>query len=74
MAHCTNLAVEPLSNLPVVSKLETLCQALYMYFSMSVKKHLEFQGLADIVETEGLRTLWNVKTRWILLLEPLRGG
>jgi hypothetical protein len=72
MAHRTNLAVEPLSNLPVVSKLETLCQELYTYFSMSAKKHLEFQRLADIVETEGLRMLRNVKTRWISLLEPLR--
>jgi hypothetical protein len=73
MAHHTNLAVKPLSNLPVVSKLETLCQALYTYFSMSAKKHLEFQRLADIVETEGLRMLRNVKTCRISLLEPLRG-
>jgi hypothetical protein len=72
MAHHTNLAVEPLSNLPVVSKLEILCQALSMYFSMSAKKHLEFQRLADIMEIEGLRMLRNVKTHWILLLEPLR--
>jgi hypothetical protein len=47
MVHHTNLAVEPLSNLPVVSKLETLCQALYTYFSMSAKKRLEFQRLTD---------------------------
>jgi hypothetical protein len=72
MAHRTNLAVEPLSNLPMVEKLETLCQALYNYFTMSSKKHLEFQKLADIVETEGRRLLKNVKTRWISLLEPLR--
>jgi hypothetical protein len=51
MAHCTNLAVEPLS---MVLKLEILCQALYSYFNMSSKKHLEFQKLVDIVETEGL--------------------
>jgi hypothetical protein len=72
MAHRTNLAVEPLSNLPVVSKLETLCQAIYSYFNMSSKKHLEFQKLVDIAEIEGLRMLWNVKTRWISLLEPLK--
>jgi hypothetical protein len=56
----------------VVSKLESLCQNLYTYFTMSSKKHLEFQKLADIEETEGLQMLRNVKTRWILLLEPLR--
>jgi hypothetical protein len=58
--------------LPMVEKLETLCQGLYNYFTMSSKKHLEFQKLADIVETEGLRMGKNVKTRWISLLEPLR--
>jgi hypothetical protein len=40
MTHCTNLAVEPLSNLHVVAKLETICQTLYIYFSMSSKKHI----------------------------------
>ena len=63
MAHCTNLAMEPLSNLHVVSKLESLCQNLYTYFTMSSKKHLEFHKIADIVEIEGLRMLWSVKTR-----------
>lgn len=63
MAHCTNLAVEPLSNHPMVSKLESLCQNMYTYFTMNSKKHLEFQKIADIVEIEGLQMLWNVKTR-----------
>jgi hypothetical protein len=62
MVHRTNLAVGPLSNLLVVLKLETLCQALYSYFNMSSKKHLEFQKLADIVERQGLQMPWNIKT------------
>jgi hypothetical protein len=45
---------------------------LYAYFSHSSKKSLEFQKLAEIVETEDLRILRNVSTRWISLLEPLR--
>ena len=57
MAHRTNLAVEPLSNLPIVSKIENLYQAMYVYFSHSPKRHLEFQKLADLVETERLRML-----------------
>lgn len=72
MAHRTNLAVQPLSNLPVVAKLEALCQAMYSYFSHSPKRHSEFEKLANIVETEGRRMLRNVKTRWISLLEPLK--
>ena len=51
MAHRTNLAVQPLSDLPVVAKLENFCQAMYAFFSVSSKRHLEFQELADIVET-----------------------
>jgi hypothetical protein len=72
MAHRTNLAVEPLSNLPMVEKLETPCQALYNYFTMSSKKHLEFQKLADIMETEDLYMPKNLKTWWISLLESFR--
>ena len=67
------MAVEPLSNLSMVKKLETLCQSLYNYFTMSFKKHLEFQKLANIVKTEGLYMCKNVKTWWISLLELLRG-
>jgi hypothetical protein len=72
MAHRTNLAMEPLSNLHVVFKLETLCQRLYSYFSTSSKKHRKFQKLVDIVKREGLLMLRKVKTHWISLLEPLR--
>ena len=57
MAYRTNLAVEPLSRLPLVSKLETLCQEIYNYFKHSSKKHLEFQKLANMVEIEGLAIL-----------------
>jgi len=45
---------------------------MYAYFNASPKRHLEFQKLADLMETEGLKMLRNVKTRWISLLDPLR--
>ena len=72
MAHRTNLAVEPLSNLLVVSKIESLCKNIHNYFSHSSKRYLEFTKLAEIMEIEGLKILNNVKTRWISLLEPLK--
>ena len=72
MAHKTNLAVEPLSDLPIVGKIEDLCQAMYGYFSHSPKRHLEFQRLPDVLEIEGRKILRNVKTRWISLLDPLK--
>jgi hypothetical protein len=71
-AHRTNLVVEALSGLPVLQKLETLCKSLHAYFSGSPKCHLEFRKLAEVVETEGLKILNKVATRWISLLEPLK--
>jgi hypothetical protein len=71
-AHRTNLVVEPLSNLPIVEKCEPLCRSMYAYFSLSPKKHLEFQKLADVVEIKGLNMLRHVKTCWSLVLEPLK--
>jgi len=72
MTHRTNLVVETLSNLPIVSKLEALCQEIYVYFNHISKHHLEFQKLANLVETEGHYMLCNVKTWWISLLDTLR--
>ena len=71
---CTQdkLGVEPLSNLPIVGKYESLCQSMYAYFSPSPKQHFEFQKLDDVMETEWLNMLRNVKTCWISVLEPLR--
>jgi len=71
-AHRTNLAVRALSNLHVVAKIEALCQAMFPYFSHSPKRHLQFQKLAELVETEGRHMLRNVKTRWLSLLDPLK--
>jgi hypothetical protein len=45
---------------------------MYAYFNLSPKKHFEFQKLTDVVETEGLNMLRNVRTHWISVLEPLR--
>lgn len=68
--HRTNLALETISRLPFVHKLEGMCKSLYSYFSASPKHHLEFTKLLEIVETEGLKVLKQVWTRWISLLEP----
>jgi hypothetical protein len=38
MAHCTNLAVKPLSNLLMVQKIEKLLQSLYVYFNAFPKE------------------------------------
>jgi hypothetical protein len=72
MSHQTNVAVQALSNLPLVSKNETLFQALHSYFTSSPKRYLEFTKLIKIVETSGLKILASMRTRWISMLEPLK--
>jgi hypothetical protein len=46
MAHITNLVVQTLSHLQMVSRIEGLFQTLHNYFSKSLKRHLEFMKFA----------------------------
>jgi hypothetical protein len=71
MAHRKNLAVKPLSNLPMVQKIKKLLQSLYSYFNASQKRCNKYQKFAEIVETSGLKILQNVTICWISLLKPL---
>ena len=70
--HCTNLVVLSLSGLPMVKKLEALCNSLHFYFNSFPKRYLEFTKLAEVVETSCQKILDNIKTRWILTLEPMK--
>lgn len=72
MAHKTNFVVSNLSNMPIVTKIEDLCQHLYAYFAHSPNKLLEFQVLPEILKIEGGRMLCNVKQRWISLLSSMQ--
>ncbi len=45
---------------------------MYGYFNHSPKRHLEFQRLAQTLETKGNKILKNVKTRWMSMLDPLK--
>jgi hypothetical protein len=68
MAHIMNLVVQSLFTMPMVSKLENLLQVFYGYFYTSPKCRIEFTELVEIVKTQGLKVLPNVKTRWIGML------
>jgi hypothetical protein len=57
MVHRTNLVVQTLSHLQMVSKIECLFQTLYNYFSKSLKRHLKFMKLAKLMETKGAKIL-----------------
>jgi len=53
MAHRTNLAIERLFTMLMVSKLEDLLQKNYGYFSSSPKHHLQFTKFVAIVKIKG---------------------
>ncbi len=53
MVHITNLAIQTLSHLQMVSKIEGLFQTFNNYFSKSPKRHLEFLKLVEVMETKG---------------------
>jgi hypothetical protein len=72
VAHCTNLAVEVLSEFEMVSAIEKLLKKLFSYFSKSPKRHLELEKLSELLQSKGGNFLNNVKTRWISMLSPLR--
>jgi hypothetical protein len=55
MVHITNLVIQTLSHLQMVSIIEGLFQTLYNYFSKSPKRHLEFFKLVELMETKGSR-------------------
>jgi len=50
MPHCTNLAIQTLSVLSSVSKIENLLAFMYNYFVHSLKPHLDIIKLVEIFE------------------------
>jgi hypothetical protein len=55
-----------LSKLNMFCRLENLFQTLYVYFSKSSKRHLEFNKLPKIMEIQNNKLLKNVKTSGFL--------
>jgi hypothetical protein len=53
MAHHTNLAIQTLSNLLLVSRVENLLECLYGYFNHILEMHLEFTKWEEIMEIKG---------------------
>jgi hypothetical protein len=49
--------MQALFKLNMVCRLENLFQTLYAYFNESPKKHLEFNKLVEIMETQGNKLL-----------------
>jgi hypothetical protein len=72
VAHMINLVAIYLEKLPMMKKIEALCNALYCYFSKSPTMDINSVCLADEVNNLGNKILHNVKTRWISSLPPTK--
>jgi len=46
---------------------------LLFFFDKFPKHHLEFVKPAQIMETKGNKLLHNIKTKWISMLNPMKG-
>lgn len=64
--------MQSLSNLEMVSRIETLLAVLHKYFSKSPKCYLELQELVELLEDKVRKILQNVKSRWISMLNSLK--
>jgi sulfur relay (sulfurtransferase) DsrF/TusC family protein len=67
VAHWTNLAIQTLSKLPLMFKIEAMLQSIYTYYSLSPKQHLDRCKLANYLEQKALKIIYNMKTCWILM-------
>ncbi len=72
MAHCINLAMQTLLRLLFESHIENLLQKFHSYFAHSLQKNLKFTKLVKLTCPKGIQIFWNVKIRWILMLNPTK--
>jgi hypothetical protein len=70
--HRTNLVMFVFSKFSLVVELEVLFQAMYPFFSHSLKKYLEFQKLCEMFMEKGNKMFRNVKTKWISMLSLMQ--
>jgi hypothetical protein len=70
MAHRTNLVVQSLNKLSLVSKIKFMLTSIYNYFVHSLKRHLDANKLVNFLENKGNKTLKNIKTHQISMLSP----
>jgi hypothetical protein len=61
-----------LGDLTIIAKIKGFMLNMYGYFNHSPKRHMQFQILAQTLETKGNKIIKNVKTRWMSILDPLK--
>jgi hypothetical protein len=70
MVHHCNLAIQTLSNMSHIMKIEAFFASMYMYFFHYSKRHLEHTKLVEIMETKSFLKNCNVMTQWVSTLAP----
>ncbi len=69
VAHWTNLAIQSLGDLTLIAHIEVFMMNTYGYFN---HLNVEFQKLAQTLDTKGNKNFKNVKTRWMSMLKSLK--
>jgi hypothetical protein len=72
MAHCTNMVVQTLFQIPIVKSIKDLLQSLYSFFFHNLKRHIEFFKLEELMKEKRKKNLWNVETCWINTFNPTK--
>jgi hypothetical protein len=62
MVHRTNLVVQTLGGLNLVTKIESLLSSTYNYFAHLLKRHANLTKLVKLLEYKGNKILKNIKT------------
>ena len=62
MAHKYNLIYKVLSELGIFQSTKDLVKKIYMYFSHSLKRHLKYVKLVEVMETKGIKLFKNIQT------------
>ena len=68
LGHKTNLTIEVLIQLPIISGIEDMLSDIYTFFYKFPKKNLEFVHLATLLESKSNKILQKVKMLWLGML------
>ena len=60
------MVVKELSHILIITKIEHLLHTLQAHFARSLKCHIEFTNLIEVMHIKGLMIIQNVKTCMLL--------
>jgi len=72
MACRINMVVQTLFQIPIVKSIKDLLHSLYSFFFHSLKRHIEFFKLEELMKEKWKKILWNFETCWINMLNPTK--